>query len=101
MSPCIFSAMEELIKFNYENIYHRANTEEQILKYEKMFNDLFSLYYEQVLNNKTDEDIYTLFLNDMNDDYNREKPVRKVIDYIALMTDDFFLYQYDKYFGVR
>lgn len=101
MSSCIFSAMEELIKFNYENIYHRANTEEQILRYEKMFNDLFSLYYEQVLNNKTDEDIYTLFLNDMNDDYNREKPVRKVIDYIALMTDDFFLYQYDKYFGVR
>ena len=101
MSPCIFGAMEELIKFNYENIYHRANTEEQILRYEKMFNDLFSLYYEQVLNNKTDEDIYTLFLNDMNDDYNREKPVRKVIDYIALMTDDFFLYQYDKYFGVR
>lgn len=101
MSSCIFSAMEELIKFNYENIYHRANTEAQILKYEKMFNDLFSLYYEQVLNNEIDEDIYTLFLNDMNDDYSREKPVRKVIDYIALMTDDFFLYQYDKYFGVR
>ena len=34
----------------------------------------------------------------MNDDYNNESVCRRVIDYIAGMTDDFFMYQYSKYF---
>jgi len=38
----------------------------------------------------------------MDSDYlNNNTNVRKVIDYIAGMTDDYFLKQHDKYFGGR
>lgn len=99
ISDNIYKALNELISFNYENIYLKANTKKQLDHYDKMFNELFDLYYEQVENEKFSEDIFTLFLNGMSDSYNKCSSARKVIDYIAGMTDAFFISQYDKYFG--
>lgn len=99
LSKDIFEALQDLIKFNYENIYNKANSKEQIEKYKKMFNSLFDLYLDQVENNKKENDIFTLFLDTMNENYiNNTSNARKVIDYIAGMTDDFFNNQYKKYF---
>ena len=64
-----------------------------------MFNELFDHYYEHVENEKFSEDIFTLFLNEMSDNYKECSSARKVIDYIAGMTDAFFISQYNKYFG--
>ena len=48
--------------------------------------------------NKINEDIYKLFLNEMSIEYLQStNSARKVIDYIAGMTDDYFIYQYEKY----
>lgn len=99
ISDNIYKALNELISFNYENIYLKANTKEQLDYYEKMFNELFDLYYDHVENEKFSEDIFTLFLNGMSDNYNECSSARKVIDYIAGMTDAFFISQYNKYFG--
>ena len=99
ISDNIYKALNELISFNYENIYLKANTKEQLDHYEKMFNELFDLYYEHVENEKFSEDIFTLFLNGMSDNYKECSSARKVIDYIAGMTDAFFISQYNKYFG--
>ena len=99
ISDNIYKALNELISFNYENIYLKANTKEQLDHYEKMFNELFDLYYEHVENEKFSEDIFTLFLNEMSDNYKECSSARKVIDYIAGMTDAFFISQYNKYFG--
>lgn len=99
ISDNIYKALNELISFNYENIYLKANTKEQLDYYEKMFNELFDLYYEHVENEKFSEDIFTLFLNGMSDNYKECSSARKVIDYIAGMTDAFFISQYNKYFG--
>ncbi len=99
LSPNIFSALKQLIDFNYKNIYLKANTNEQIELYKKMFNSLFDLYYEQINQNKTKEDIFTLFLNNMSSQYKKNTTnARIVIDYIAGMTDDFLQNQYKKYF---
>lgn len=99
MSKKIYDALNELIEFNYKNIYLKANTTQQLIEIESMFNNLFELYYKQVTNNKINEDIYILFLNNMSDEYlDKTTPARKVIDYIAGMTDNFFLQQYKKYF---
>ena len=101
MSEKIYTTLQELIKFNYENIYLKANTKEQLKKIDQMFTSLFKLYYNQILNNEMEEDIYVLFLNNMSEDYlNKNTPARKVIDYIAGMTDSFFIDQYKKYFLV-
>ena len=99
ISDNIYKALNELISFNYENIYLKANTKKQLDHYDKMFTELFDLYYEQVENEEFSEDIFTLFLNGMSDSYNKCSSARKVIDYIAGMTDAFFISQYDKYFG--
>ena len=99
ISDNIYKALNELISFNYENIYLKANTKEQLDHYEKMFNELFDLYYEHVENEKFSEDIFTLFLNEMSDNYKECSSARKVIDYIAGMTDAFFISQYNNYFG--
>ncbi len=98
LSPNIFNALNELINFNYRYIYSKANTKSQLKKYETIFNNLFNLYYKQINNNEVNEDIYVLFLNNMNDKYKIEtSKARIVIDYIAGMTDDFIQSQYKKY----
>lgn len=100
MSKQVFGTLNELIAFNYKEIYANANTHDQISKIEIMFNDLFDLYYEQIINKEIESDIYKTFINDMNDEYKKNNtPARIVIDYIAGMTDDFFTNQYEKNFG--
>ena len=98
MSKDVFDALKNLKQFNYENIYSKANTKEQLEEYKLMFNILFKTYIYQLDNNMSDEDIYSVFLNDMNNDYlENTKNSRKVIDFIAGMTDDYFIHQYEKY----
>jgi len=100
LSKKVFNAVNELINFNYKMIYKKANNKEQLDRYEKMFNKLFKLYLKQLDNNEKNEDIFTLFINEMNDLYLKNNSnSRIVIDYIAGMTDNFFEKQYKKYFN--
>ena len=100
ISDDVYKAMQELIDFNYKNIYLKANSKEQITEIENMFSKLFDLYYNQIINNDTTQDIYVGFLNDMSKEYNNNtSPARKTIDYISGMTDGFFIRQYNKYFN--
>lgn len=102
MSEEIYNTLQELIEFNYKNIYLKVYSSEQLNKVNKMFNQLFKLYYDQILNKENKEDIYVLFLNNMCSEYlNNTSPARKVLDYIAGMTDNFFIEQYNKYFGAN
>ena len=96
MSDNIFKALVELKKFNYENIYNKANSKEQVEIYRNMFSYLFEFYLKNI--NDLSNDINVIFLNDMSDEYLKNTSgTRKVIDYIAGMTDEFFMKQYDKY----
>lgn len=100
LSKKVFNALKELIDFNYKNIYVKANTPSELNEYKTKFNKLFDLYLEHVTQDKTTEDIYTLYLNDMDSSYIiNNTPERIVIDYLAGMTDNFFNYQYQKYFN--
>ena len=99
ISNKVFNALKELISFNYEKIYLKANTKEQLETIEKMFTELFDFYYQQIINKNTESDIYKLFLNYMCEEYiESTTPARKVIDYIAGMTDNFFIQQYKNNF---
>ena len=98
MSDDIYCAVNKLLKFNYENIYYKSNTKEQINNYKKMFNYLFNIYLEHLNKNDVSKDIYTVFLNHMSNDYVTKNSYKKiVVDYISGMTDDFILNQYEKY----
>ena len=98
LSNDVFKAIVDLKKFNYENIYNKANTKEQLDFYEKVFNSLFDKYLDQLNNNVIDSDIYKIYLNYMDDKYlNSTSNEDKVVDFIAGMTDNFILAQYKKY----
>lgn len=96
MSSKIYIALDKLKKFNYEHIYSKANTKEQLDLYEKQFRFLFEIYLKQI-KEKEDEKIFKVFLNEMDEEYIKNTTdERKVIDYIAGMTDDYFINEYNR-----
>lgn len=92
LSNSVYKAIFDLKKFNYEHIYSKANTKEELEFYRNGMNDLFNKYLDDITNNNYDSDIYKIFLNTMDASYiNNTDSKRMVIDYIAGMTDDYFV----------
>ena len=99
MSKEVFTALKDLKKFNYEHIYSKANSKEDIQRYTMMFNKLFDELLKQVINNE-DTNINNIFLKNMTSEYlENTSDKRKVIDYIAGMTDDYFINEFNTYVG--
>lgn len=97
MSKEITNALNDLQKFNYENIYYKVLTQEQKEFYKKMFETVFNKNLEYLENKKTETNIYKVYLNNMPQEYkNNTTNQRIVIDYIAGMTDDYFTKEYNK-----
>ena len=97
MSKEVFNALKELKKFNYEHIYSKANTAEQLNNYKLMFNELFNTLVKQI-EDKADTNINNIFIKNMSDEYmNNTSKKRMVIDYIAGMTDEYFISEYNRY----
>lgn len=95
VSDKILLAMKDLMKFNYENIYYKANDEKTLAFYTEVMTSLF-LYYRNNIDDPSNS-INKVFLHSMSDDYLKNTSVnRKVIDYIG-MTDDFILKEYELY----
>jgi len=97
MSKEIMTALNDLQKFNYENIYYKVITQEQKEQYKKMFETVFENNLEYLKNKNTESNIYKVYLNNMTEEYiSNTTPARIVIDYIAGMTDDYFTKEYNK-----
>ena len=96
LSNKVFVALKELIAFNYKHIYIPSHTKAEILLYTKMFNELF-LYYLQNINNQNIS-IYKEFLKYKSKEYlENTTDNRKVIDFIAGMTDRYIENEYNNY----
>ncbi len=92
LSKDVFETINELINFNYKNIYNNANTKEDLAYYKEGINKLFYYYLDDLEKNKEKSKIYELYLVNMNKDYINSNDNKKiVIDFIAGMTDDYFL----------
>lgn len=96
LSDPVYNALKDLVDFNYKHIYNKANSKENIAYYEKMFNTLYYNYLEALNNNDHTNSIYTSFLDNMDNEYKKTNPKRIVLDYISLMTDTYFLNEYNK-----
>ena len=95
LSDRVLESIVALKKFNYKNIYYKANSDEDIAYYTKVFNELF-IYYRDNINNP-DCSINTVFLRSMKEKYLENNSIeRKVIDYLAGMTDDYIIREYEK-----
>lgn len=98
MSEPLFKTLLELKEFNTKNIYLKANTEEQICEYETMFRTLFQQYKKDIESENKKSEIYTNFLLEMCDEYLENTTTnRKVIDFLAGMTDDYMYKCYKKF----
>ena len=96
LSESIYEAIDKLKDFNYKNIYAKANDETTLKYYKKAFNTLYSKYLNDLEYTKKDSEIYTLFLDNMSDDYiSNTSNKRIVIDFIAGMTVNFFIKCYE------
>lgn len=97
MSKEKMKALNDLQKFNYENIYYKVLTDEQKKHYKEMFEIVFEKNLEFLKKEEKDKDIYIIYLNNMTEEYkNNTTKERIVIDYIAGMTDDYFTKEYMK-----
>lgn len=92
LSDEYYNLMNELLDFNYKNIYAKAYTNDEKNKIKEMFNDIYKSYLTDLETNNINSSICKVFLNEMNEEYkNNTSNERIVIDYISGMTDDFFV----------
>lgn len=97
LSEDVFVALKKLLDFNYKNIYLNSKKAENERKSVPIFNILFEKYKIDV-KNKTG-DIYELFYKQMCEDYTNNNNYGKiVVDFMAGMTDQFFMDQFKKSF---
>ena len=98
MSDEVYKALIDLKQFNYDHIYIKSNTKEQIEFYTKGFNVLFSKYLSDIENNNENSEIYRDFLSTKLPIYmDNTNHKRMVIDFLAGMTDEYFLDKCNKY----
>lgn len=98
-SEDIFKALNDLMVFNYKNIYTNSRIKTETHKTNSMYKQLYNKYYSDLKNNEISSPIFKYFLNSMDESYCKNTDnKRKVIDFIAGMTDNFFNNQYNKLF---
>lgn len=95
LSDKVYDALNDLIKFNYEYIYFKANSKAELEEYEFMFNVVFDKCKYILENNIKESNIYKYFLNRMSDEYKNNSTARIVLDYIAGMTDSYFINEFN------
>jgi dGTPase len=93
-SPEVSEALKRLKRFNYEKIYLNPVIKRHSATIEILFKILFERYLEDLIRENRKSVIFTNFLSDMSpeymEDHSREEIVR---DFIAGMTDNYFLRQ--------
>ena len=97
MSEEVYKALFSLKKFNSKYIYSKSMTEEEKSYYKAGMNKIFNRYLNDIEKNNEKSIIYQIFLNNQTSTYQKETTSkRKVIDFIAGMTDDLFLSEIEK-----
>jgi dGTPase len=88
------SALKKLKRFNEESIYKDSRVKAQTVKIDLMFELLFKKYLEDLEMCNPDSDIFRGFLEGMSQRYvEQTAPAAIVRDFIAGMTDEYFLGQ--------
>jgi len=90
-------ALKTLRAFNFENIYIHPKLKVESQKIKRSYRILFEILLEDYTRTKDSSHLWTRFLSNKNERYLSEtSPARSVIDYIAGMTDSFFVKTLEK-----
>jgi dGTPase len=97
-SKQVGEALKKLKAFNHNRIYVSDRVKSQTHKIKLMFELLFEKYYDDLESGNEESDIYREFLDGMSWEYKNETPPAEIVrDFIAGMTDDYFLGQCQKH----
>lgn len=90
----VSDALKTLKAFNLERIYMNPAIKRYTLKIEQLFVLLFNRYFKDLKASNRDSVIFKRYLKDMNQRYmDAHQPAEIVRDFIAGMTDRYFLQQ--------
>lgn len=93
-SSRVAEALQNLKEFNQQHIYQNPKVKEQTGKIKLMFHLLFERYLEDLETGNEESGIYTGFLDGMLAHYQERTPAAGIVrDFIAGMTDEYFLTQ--------
>jgi dGTPase len=93
-SPEVSNALKTLKAFNLERIYMNPDIKKHTLKIEQLFHLLFNRYLKDIQRSNQDSVIFQRYLKDMDRRYvEAHRPAEIVRDFIAGMTDRYFLQQ--------
>ena len=92
-SPEISDALKSLKDFNLEYIYMNLKIKTNLDRIKELFEMLFERYLNDVENENHSSVIFTTFLEDMSDYIENHSKEEIVRDFIAGMTDKYFLRQ--------
>ena len=94
ISDKVFDAMNKLMTFNYKNIYDFANSKEDLQGYKDNINKLYYSLLNDLDSNNKKSNIYKDFISHMSREYLENTGNKQIVlDYIAGMTDDYFMTQ--------
>lgn len=89
----IAETLQELKEFNYRRIYLAPETQEHMPLVGQCYKKLFTFYLNQLAGGSTDG-LQVDLMDDLDQAYtSRQSPAARVRDFIAGMTDDYFLRQ--------
>ena len=87
-------ALSLLKRFNYERIYTNPTFKSALSAIGKIFEELFDRYESDIERKNADSPIYSGFIAQMADDYLDQRKTPEIVrDFIAGMTDQYFLEQ--------
>jgi dGTPase len=92
------SVLGELLNFNIERIYSNPKIKTEKDKIQRLYENLFDYFVEDITRNRKESSIFRDFLDGMEPGYLKRNPPEIVRDYIAGMTDQYFLEQATKIF---
>lgn len=97
-SERISNTLKQLKDFNRERIYLSETAWKQTSKIERMFKLMFERYYSDLETGNDNSEIYGEYLKGMSDEYRETSSMAEITrDFIAGMTDKYFLAQYREY----
>lgn len=97
-SEKVGNALKILKAFNRKHIYLNPKIKHQKYQISIMYKLLFDRYLDDIEHRNTSSEIFTKFLNDMSSEEYIYQPQVMVCDFIAGMTDDYFLKMSRKHF---
>ncbi len=90
----VSETLRELKSFNYERIYQNPKIKGEVGKIGRLVETLFELYLEDFDKENRESDLFSGFLDGMSREYlDSHSPAEVVRDFIAGMTDEFFMRQ--------